>query len=469
MAAVIKNALPPVVEYPALKGSFGRVTYFVTKSPLRDIAENLDLAPQGELSFGERIQRVIDEDRVKDEIVPYLQQNELRFFNALVCILLPDEDNDQPFWGFDEYKDDQGHSLGGLGKLRVAKPVARIVLDGQHRFKALRELWDQVKSEPKSPDRAIEVALVFVVVDDLGKFGTHKKDVRSKTIGVVRNLFAVLNKTARRVDTTTLLLIDDSDIANVMTRRFLEDSLIGENLIKWTGGQNLQPRDPYFTVIHVVKDAVSFYLRDFSEALREDYGREEEREKALKKYFEETPRVEVAVKEAIPAILNNGQPLRRWKDLLKRLKVEIPQQPMSTELTKDQAARIKDARDKELAYTVAGQKALFRGIIEAFQDQKRKSLADLKTILARADALCAAGLFSRARKDDNPFLEILFDSKGRMTWAEYAVEMSRRIIGKALGSAANEEAILADYAALTENDPDVVKRYWEKTREVWPR
>lgn len=134
MAIKIKNASPETIEYHALRGSFGRVSYFVTKASLRDVAENLDLAPQQDLSFGERIQRVINEDRVRREILPYLKANELRFFNALVCILLPDAGNNQPFWDFQEYRDDNDQLLGGLGKLRVAKKVGRVVLDGQHRF-----------------------------------------------------------------------------------------------------------------------------------------------------------------------------------------------------------------------------------------------------------------------------------------------------------------------------------------------
>ena len=79
------------------------------------------------------------------------------------------------------------------------------------------------------------------------------------------NLFAVLNKTARRVDKTTLLLIDDTDIANVMTRALLEQERIPERLVKWTGSESLQPSDVYFTPIHVIKDAVCFYLQDFGD------------------------------------------------------------------------------------------------------------------------------------------------------------------------------------------------------------
>ncbi len=79
----LTNVSPTFIEYHAVRGSYGRVTYFVTMTSLRDAAENLSLAPQDTLTFSERIQRVVNVRRVEKEIVPYLQNNDLRFFNAL--------------------------------------------------------------------------------------------------------------------------------------------------------------------------------------------------------------------------------------------------------------------------------------------------------------------------------------------------------------------------------------------------
>src|SRR5438046_426603 len=157
MSTAIANAAPSFVEYHALKGSYGKISYFVTKTSLRDVAENLVLAPAKTLSFTERIQREINVERVETEILPYLRQNDLRFFNALVCVLLPDNDSSPGFWSFDEYTDGKGQNLGGLGKLQITKEVGRVVLDGQHRFLALKKLWEQVRQDPESADARIEV------------------------------------------------------------------------------------------------------------------------------------------------------------------------------------------------------------------------------------------------------------------------------------------------------------------------
>jgi hypothetical protein len=78
---------------------------------------------------------------VERELLPYLESNELRFFNSLVCILLPDKERSSGFWDFEEYVDADGNAIGGIGCLRVAKDVGRVVLDGQHRFAALKMYW----------------------------------------------------------------------------------------------------------------------------------------------------------------------------------------------------------------------------------------------------------------------------------------------------------------------------------------
>lgn len=468
MAATVINASPATIDYHALMGTYGRVHYFVTKAPLRDVAENLELAPQMELPFSERIQRIINEQRVTNEILPYLRQNELRFFNALVCILLPDADNNEPFWDFDEYTDEHGHGLGGLGRLKIAKRVSRVVLDGQHRFEALRRFWQEKKSNPDGPDSSIEVALIFVVVDELGRFRTKDVELRSKTITAVRNLFAVLNKTARKVDKTTLLLIDDTDITNVITRRLLDEDGVDETFVKWTGAENLKPNDAFFTTIHVVRDAVRFYLRDYQDALAREYGSEEERNEILQQLFYDSPRgFEISVQKGIPEIFNSSRPFSVWKQLTRTLQITFELQPTQTALNRDQARAVKQARDKQLAFTVAGQRAFFRAIIEGFVGQKRRNLANLRRVVHRANVLFDRNLFSRVTAANSPFLGVLLDTKGRMNWAESVVELAGRILGHAIGSGSEKGPILDEFEEVTERDPSIVEGYWKEARTLW--
>lgn len=458
----LSNATPTFIEYHALRGTYGRVTYFVTKTSLRDAAENLALAPQDTLSFSERIQRVVNVKRVEREIVPYLESNDLRFFNALVCILLPDSNKTQAFWDFEEYTSEGGHPIGGLGKLKIIKDVARIVLDGQHRFVALQQYWKS-KRDTAAHKMELDVAIVFVVVDQVGKIGTNTPNVRGQTIENVRNLFAVLNKTARLVDKTTLLLIDDSNIFNVMTRALIEQKSIDELFVKWTGGDNLQPRDPYFTTLNVLRDALAFYLGDFADELERDCGSDSDRQTLIGKYYNNTPGFEVSAGEAVPYIVKNTSPFRIWQKQLGKLHVSPPPQPESPNLDRAKGKEIEKVRLEELAFTVAGQKAFFRAVIEVFRAQPRRDLKTLDTVCRRTSKLIEKGFFRRTVSPENPYFGLLFDSKGRMSWAETPVDLARRIFAVAIGSKADRQSITRDYTLQTSNPPDVLESYWTRT------
>jgi DGQHR domain-containing protein len=463
--AIKTSASQPTISYHALRGSYGKVTYFIAKTSLRDVAENLELAPQETLNFSERIQRVVNTKRVEQELFPYLKSNELRFFNSLVCILLPDPGHTSGFWEFEEYADADGNRLGGLGLLRISKDVARVVLDGQHRYEALRMYWNSIKDMPQADAHAIEVALVFVVVDHLGQMGTKGTQLRNRTIEATRNLFAVLNKTARPVDKNTLLLIDDSDLCNVITRRMLEERIIDDLYVKWATSLNLNPYDPYFTVLQVIRDAVAYYLRDFPEEVIDyDYGAEDERKAALKKYYLDTPKTEVPLRAAIPEIILSGHPFKKWKALLKTHKIDLAPQPKQTVLLPKQTKPLQTMRNEQLVYTVAGQKTFFRAVIDAFYGGQRRDIKRMRAVITRANRIFDEGFFSRSTDEKNPYLGVLFDSKGRMSWAESAVDRARMILSVALESGIDQQSVLSGYESFTGRAPEVVSAYWQAVR-----
>jgi DGQHR domain-containing protein len=462
----INNASPAYIEYHAIKGSYGRVSYYVTKVSLRDAAENLMLAPQDALSFAERIQRVVNIKRVEKEIVPYLEHNELRFFNALVCILLPDSKNVGPFWDFEPYTDESNSPLGGLGKLKILKDVGRVVLDGQHRFLALQKYWLNHRDSQTAKLSEVDIAIVFVVVDELGKIGSNAKQLRGKTIEAVRNLFAVLNKTARSVDKSTLLLIDDSDIFNVMTRSLIEDGGIDESFVKWTGGENLQPRDVYFSTLGVIRDACWFLLRDNHGLLDVEFGTEEDRQEMMEKFYKKTPSFDIPLKESIPIIFQETSPFKNWKKHLRQQKVVLASQPEATKLDKTQWKELERVRGENLCYTVAGQKAYFRAIIDVFYYSPKRDRKTLDLICKRASTMVDKGLFSRKADSKNPFQGLLFDHQGRMSWAEVPVDLTRRILSFVLGSPVDYKSICADYKAQTDQGSAVLDDYCKRADSI---
>ena len=213
---------------------------------------------------------------------------------------------------------------------------------------------------------------------------------------------------------------------------------------------------------------VSIY-RTSATALKRDYGNDDERLEAMKAYYDSTPQVEVPLREAIPEIINGVTPFSTWEALLKKLKINVPYQPATVDLSDPQSKGLRTVRDEQLAYTVAGQKALFRAIVEAFYGQKRRNLRTLRLVVSRANKVFEKNLFTREPHENNPFLNVLFDNKNRMTWAEGPVELSRRILGHALGSSSDAASLLEDYQKWTERDPAVVEKYWKKVEATWPK
>lgn len=466
MSPIVK-ASAPTISYHAIKGSYGKVTYFMTKSALRDVAENLALAPQESLTFSERIQRKLNIRRVEEELLPYLKYNELRFFNSLVCIMLPDKDKKTGFWNFESYRDENGEELGGLGLLSVSKDVGRIVLDGQHRHAALKEYWTSIKDNPQAAAHQIEVALLFIVVEERGMMGAESSDLRQKILADGRNLFAVLNKTAVSVDKNTLLLVDDSDIRHVITRRLLEEKVLDDMHVKWMGSLNLNPTDPYFTVIQVVSDLVDYYLRDCPD-VDEEYGTTQARDAAIKKLYNKTPLVGVPLVDFARVAIAEGKAMSSWLAGIGQLGIELVAQPMETKLTGVQRDGVKKMRTQELMFTVAGQKAAIRAMVDAFR-LGRNQMADLQAIVRHFDALFEKGMYRRTHKNQqNPFLRVLFDTLGRMIPSESAVECARQILAVALGAPLNRDEVLKMYYSYTEQPSDIVKAFWEEAQASKP-
>jgi hypothetical protein len=324
----------------------------------------------------------------------------------------------------------------------------------------LRLLWKSRKDYLRGIFPEIDVSLTFVAVDELGRLKKPQKELRKKTIEAVRNLFAVLNKTARSVDKATLLLIDDTQVTNVMTRNLIETGLIKEQAIKWARGENLQQADPFFTTLGVIKDAVKWYLKDFSDELEMDSSSQGERKDAIRKYYDMTPGYVVSVREAIPILIQESAWYKNWIELVRKVAIQFEQQPKPTSLRKDQARQIEKARVGSLCYTVAGQKAMFRAVIDTFRDQKPRDTKNLKKVLERASVLFKNGLYPRDTKEANPFREILFDNRGHMVWSETPVLLATQILNVALGGKIERVAVEEDYQSKTGRDCVVLRSYW---------
>lgn len=366
---------PEIIEYKAITGKFGDVRYFITTIDQSDAVENIRFADeiQGSWSFSERVQRKLDENRAKTEIFSYLAHSGIRFFNSIVVVLLPNSNDQREFWDFKQATS-QGKPIEKWVNLELYKNVARIVIDGQHRLLALKKYWNvhtgkeslttQEKAENYICEETFDIPVVYLVFGNLGKVGhsNSSQTVRDDIIKATRNIFTVINKTAKSIDKQTQLLLDDSKISALIPRKLLEEGVLEDKFIKWSSPtRSLNQSEPYLTTLDLVSQCTIELLADYKkQALNKSFNSPIERNKAIDDYYESHPKLpEIGTKALLKWFFTELQPFKDWVLQIKQLGINIPNQPEQAQLIPSQKAGIKDLRNSNILYTILGQKILF--------------------------------------------------------------------------------------------------------------
>ncbi|MEH2419048.1 DNA sulfur modification protein DndB [Nostoc sp.] len=371
----LDNQSPETIEYKAISGEFGEVRYFITTLDQSDAVENIRFADeiQGSWSFSERVQRKLDENRANTEIFSYLAQGGIRFFNSIVVVLLPNSNDQREFWDFSTVSS-QGKTVEKWVNLKLYKNVARIVIDGQHRLLSLRRYWNaHTGKEPLNPQQikenfscseTFDIPVVYLVFGNLGRVGHSElsETVRDEIIKATRNIFTVINKTAKSIDKQTQLLLDDSKISALIPRKLLEEGVLEDRFVKWSStARSLNQSEPYLTTLDLVSQCTIELLKDYpKQALKKSFNSPTERNIALETYYESHPKLpEIGTKELLKWFFTELQPFKDWVSQISHVGIDIPVQPEQSRLNTSQKASIKKLRDSSILYTLLGQKILF--------------------------------------------------------------------------------------------------------------
>lgn len=198
---------------PALRGLFGDWAYYSCLMSLKELSSRVQFANQIHKSkaLSDLIQRKLKDERAND-IEAYLKSNPERFFNSLVVAVYGGD----PAWHeLDEIKpqhrdfdvgDISKDAIASLGFLSFAGDELLFALDGQHRLAGIQKAV--VSDEDLAED---EVSVIFV---------SHTNDA----IGMKRTraLFTTLNKTAKPVNKSETIALDEADVMAITARRFIE-------------------------------------------------------------------------------------------------------------------------------------------------------------------------------------------------------------------------------------------------------
>lgn len=247
--------------YPAMQASMGRWNYFVVKMSMRELADNVKFAADiyDDRTLDEAIQRVLNESRVKKDIVTYLIRQKDRFFSSVVVAALGGE----PKWYPVRMEDDERFMLfrddprlnETFGVLSFDGTQDYFALDGQHRLSAIKTLVDpnsDVYADAPQGFRDEEISVIVVVPSEA--------EDTEEFLKRYRRLFGNLNRYAKSMDQVTNIIMDEDDAFAILTRRLISEhpffQYSGRHKesarVKTKKGKNLSRTDPYFTSLEIL-------------------------------------------------------------------------------------------------------------------------------------------------------------------------------------------------------------------------
>ncbi|WP_226687147.1 hypothetical protein [Stutzerimonas stutzeri] len=263
-----------------LIGNFGRfvssgsypVEFFMASMPLSQANKYLKFATDvhmDDVNFDLLMQRDIDEERVEKDIMPYLQQDEATaatrplFFPPLLAAIVPVKDEKlQEYYGIRSsvsprkgfagiswaghfrLSGKQTESADGLA-IQAGDPTIRIkakqailemrtselnpegvmliVIDGQHRLKALKRLWKEHRDKVR--ELVVPVCVLYAPNSHLGAVDNNTPTVPR----VFRNLFVDVNSTMKVVGGHFNILLSDKSVGDISCRVFCDLVLTNYN------------------------------------------------------------------------------------------------------------------------------------------------------------------------------------------------------------------------------------------------
>ena len=239
-------------EFTYLKGEYdigeARLPYFNLSLRVDDALKFVSLPrdvvfdPTEPIALEELFQRELDEERVREKLVPYLKAaNKSKFFNSITVALLP-MDPDHPGQFLAEFPgpvtkdDDDAFARLQLGPMRVRQlrsndaigylswdshAARAVVLDGQHRLFGLKEVAEDPQFRWRAGLQASRIPVIVLALHkELGyKPAGGQED--ETLLAACRTVFIDLNKHSVRVSPERQYLLDDLDLYAVCMRSIM--------------------------------------------------------------------------------------------------------------------------------------------------------------------------------------------------------------------------------------------------------
>lgn len=238
-------------ELPGVYGQFGTgagVHAFYLQSALKSsqldwVSLISEIRGSEQWPVRDLFQRDVDNDRITDSLLPYLQNTEkIKFFNPLTLTLLPIHEEDDRVLAQMPRVRASVMSKDGLEWNVLERPhfhrvrwvtdspqyavlewdVARtklVAIDGQHRLSALKRFWSDHQAAVHQDFRTWRIPVVIV------SFRVSAgQEEPPRVLDVVRNIFVYINTEAKRVNRARQILLSDESVNSVCTQELIQRS-----------------------------------------------------------------------------------------------------------------------------------------------------------------------------------------------------------------------------------------------------
>jgi DNA sulfur modification protein DndB len=199
---------------PAIRGKMGSTPYYVATMAARDLI--LTTRPAAEdrdkwtsASIDERMQREPYMKRVREQIVPYLAEHKDRFFGSIIVVVPEGSIEFDPVTNYARNLPPAYRQGGEAMGFIILLKGERVILDGQHRWYAEREV---IQSPEYLGDEQGAVG-----DDDLTVIFVENTDPRK-----TRGIFNKVNRYAKPTTRSDNILTSEDDGYFIVTRRLLD-------------------------------------------------------------------------------------------------------------------------------------------------------------------------------------------------------------------------------------------------------
>ena len=414
---------------PCIKSKMGDTSYYQTTMKARELVSVVRAASEMDswatMSIEERLQRELNQKRIDEEIVPYLVKSRDRFFGSLVVLVFEGKVTFEQIEKFGAKTPEAYRSEAkNLGFLMIDGGEL-IVLDGQHRMAALRNIIQEktiiegavCRAEVPSDD----ISVIFI---------EHENNEKT------RRIFNKINRYAKPTSRGDNIITSEDDGYAIVARKLLDvGAPLGlkdskkELIVNWKSN-TLSVRSKQLTTISAVYETVKLILA------HEGFP-----------HFDEKSRVNRPGEDELDAAYEVVESW--WSSILSKMK---PYQEALADTTPPQegikdVSRIPKMREAGESYSLlfkpVGQIAFVKGLIMAIQRKVDKNVA-----------------FDRANKCDwklasDVWENIIARPDGKIIAKKEAIELTSELI-----------AYFLSYDKMESKDKDSLNKRINRARGV---